>query len=315
MIPTLPSLQALRILEAATRLRSYSAAAKELGLTHGAVSRQMQALERWAGTALFERRGANMEPTAAGLALTARTREGLRVLGDAFAPSPARAGGLVVSAAQGFAGSWLIPRLARLHEEFPGLIRAVEAETTLFESTDRQVDLAIRYGVGGWRDVQYEKICPDEVFPVGAAALVAAIASAEDVLAAPLIDAPQHSWRSWLSAAGLADTARHKPSLHVSDTNLALEAAASGLGLALAPARLAARDLASGRLVRAHDASLVDGNEYYLVWHANPRQRKKIDVLRQWLRREIMADHDESVAHRAMGYASDRLRSGSAGAM
>jgi LysR family glycine cleavage system transcriptional activator len=288
-IPMLPSLQALRILEAATRLRSYTAAAKELGLTHGAVSRQMQALERWAGAQLFERRGPNMEPTASGLALTARTREGLRILGDAFS-APPRAGGLIVSAAPAFACTWLIPRLPLLHAEHPGLIRAIEAETTLFESFDRKIDLAVRSGVGGWPDVQYECICPDEVFPVATPAVAAGIDELNDFLRLPLIETPYHSWRSWLTAAGVADTAHFKSSLSLSDPALALEAAMTGLGIALTSSRLVGRRLAEGRLVRAHRASLIDGTEYYLVWRSNPRQRNRVDQLREWLRREITAD-------------------------
>lgn len=286
MIPTLPSLQALRILEAATRLRSYSAAAKELGLTHGAVSRQMLALEQWAGTPLFERRGPNMEPTLEGLALTARTREGLRILGDAF-PTHTRLGGLVVSTTPAFAKHWLLPRLPRLNAEHPGLIRAVEGETALFESSDRKIDVAVRVGAGGWRDVQQERLCSVEVFPIGTPHLAGLVASAEDLLTIPLIETPYHSWRSWLTAAGLEDTARFTPALATSDTVLALEAAINGLGLALVCSRIAAYALASGRLVRAHPTTLGDGSSYYVVWNATSGKRGKIEVLRDWLRREL----------------------------
>lgn len=293
-IPSLPSLQALRILEAATRLRSYSAAAKELGMTHGAVSRQMQSLERWAGSPLFERHGASMDPTEHALALTARTREGLRILGDAFAMARSKAvaanGGLVVSTPHAIAGLWLMPRLARLHMEIPRLVQSVETEPDFAEELGRKADVALRFGGGGWRDAQYEQLRADEVIAVGPPAQVAQIRSADDLLSLPLIETPVHAWRAWMNAAGITDTAGYRPALVVSDVLLAIQASLDGIGLSLAPAVVVDELLWSGRLAKVQSAAITDNGNYYAVWHNGARQKRKIDLLRAWLRTELMTE-------------------------
>jgi LysR family transcriptional regulator, glycine cleavage system transcriptional activator len=292
MIPNLPALQTLRILDAAARLRSYSAAADELGLTHGAVSRQIKSLEHWAGAKLFRRQGKRMEPTAAALALATRTREALHLLADA---APARQNaqapgeGLTISTTAAIARFWLIPRLARLQAEHPGLIKALEAETTFFESADRKVDMSIRYGSGTWSDVQFERIGSEIVFPVASPSIANSIRgnSLQDILRAPLIETPYQSWRSWFGADG---PAKYKPAMTLSDSNLAMEAALGGYGVALVRSRLATRELGAGRLVRIGNLFLKDSYEYYAVWRNNSRQRKKVDLLKQWVAREMAAD-------------------------
>jgi LysR family glycine cleavage system transcriptional activator len=296
MVPTLPSLQALRILDSAARLRSYSGAADELGLTHGAVSRQIQGLEHWSGSKLFERSGRRMEPTSAGLALATRTREALAMLGDvalAKAAASSPDSGLVVSTTPAFARFWLIPRLGRLNAEHPGLVREIEAEATFFESGRRKVDIAIRYGRGGWSDVEFERIAgPDGIFPVAAPALANAHRGdlAEALRRTPVIETPYNSWRNWLAKAGLEITPGFRIALKASDSNLALEMCIAGCGIALARARLAARELLAGRLVPLHAALLTDTYEYYAVWRSNSRQRRSIATLKSWLARE-MADN------------------------
>jgi DNA-binding transcriptional LysR family regulator len=293
MIPALPSLQALRILEAAARLRSYSAAAEELRLTHGAVSRQIHAMEHWAGSKLFRREGKRMEPTQAGLALVTRTREALAMLGDlAFASgAPSKTSpGLVVSTTPAFARFWLIPRLEKLHAEFPDLICEVEADSALFESHTRRVDVAIRYGRGGWTDILYEQIGrTDKVIALASPALANQVRNRQDLAQLPLIETPYHSWRSWLAAAGYAPATNYRAILKASDSSIALDMCIAGLGIALVRDRLAAFELQSGRLVRVHHAEVTEAYEYYAVWRSNSRQRKNIQILTKWLTRE-MAD-------------------------
>ena len=111
----LPPLNALRAFEAAARLGSLSAAADELCVTHGAVSRQVRLLEDWAGVAVFERHGKRLSLTDAGRAY----RDQLGIALDAVAAASTRlreAGrgvrSLTVNALPTFAMRWLLPRLA-----------------------------------------------------------------------------------------------------------------------------------------------------------------------------------------------------------
>jgi DNA-binding transcriptional LysR family regulator len=78
-----PPFQALRALEAACRLRSYSLAGAELGVTHSAVSQAVRRLEREYGRVLFRRVGLRMTPSSAALALAQAYREAVVRLASA----------------------------------------------------------------------------------------------------------------------------------------------------------------------------------------------------------------------------------------
>ena len=112
----LPPFFALRALEAAARHRSYSRAAQELAVTHGAVSQQIRRLEAELGARLFERRGNAMVPTPAAERLAGRIGQGLDVLQNAVAEfaQAAERDPLVLSLDPQFANRWLPSRLGRL---------------------------------------------------------------------------------------------------------------------------------------------------------------------------------------------------------
>jgi DNA-binding transcriptional LysR family regulator len=80
--PTLPPLDTLETFARAARLGSFSAAAEEAGITHGAVSRQVSRLERWMGVKLFERAARGVTLTPEGMRFFARTDEALALLGN-----------------------------------------------------------------------------------------------------------------------------------------------------------------------------------------------------------------------------------------
>src|SRR5712672_3911924 len=113
--PRLPPLNAIKAFEAAARLGSFTRAAEELRVTHGAVSRQIRVLEEWLGTSLFVRTSRNAVPTRAGTDLLAEAGPALDRLASASVRlqsggSEAR-GVLHISALPTFAMRWLIPRL------------------------------------------------------------------------------------------------------------------------------------------------------------------------------------------------------------
>src|ERR1700744_5187979 len=119
----LPPLNALRVFEVAARTGSYAEAAAELGLTHGAVSRQIGALERWLGQRLFARSGRRMVATPIARLFAAEVDAAFeRVAAAAEACGrPGARRGLRVSAPIRFAMRWLIPRLERFHRDHPSV--------------------------------------------------------------------------------------------------------------------------------------------------------------------------------------------------
>src|SRR3954467_9005092 len=168
MAHRLPPLSALRPFEAAARLESFSRAAEELHLTHGAVSRQVRALEDHLGTELFARHGKRVTLTPAGRSFAERVRAVLDdlMLAAELARPARREGRLSVSVLPSFASRWLMPRLIRFMEAHPKIEVNVSATVGLADFARDEVDLAIRFGQGPWPGLACEKFLEDEYFPV-----------------------------------------------------------------------------------------------------------------------------------------------------
>src|ERR1700722_13933 len=144
----LPPLNALSVFEVAARTGSYAAAASELGLTHGAVSRQITALENWLGQKLFMKSGRRMVATPNARIFAAEVGlsfDRLAVAAQACGRPGARRI-LRVSAPTSFAMRWLIPHLVTFHAEHPDMEVAVTTVSTVHEELRGGFDVAIRRG-------------------------------------------------------------------------------------------------------------------------------------------------------------------------
>src|ERR1700761_4903617 len=144
MRPVIP-LNALRVFEVAARTGSYAEAAAELGLTHGAVSRQIAALERWLGQRLFARAGRRMVATPIARVFASEVSlsfDRLMVAAEACGRPGARRI-LRVSAPTSLAMRWLIPRLPDFHHAHPQIEVAVTTVTTVQEELRGGFDIAI----------------------------------------------------------------------------------------------------------------------------------------------------------------------------
>ena len=290
-LPPLPSMQSLRVLDAVVQRRSYSAAAQDLGLTHGAVSRQIHQLEALAGVVLFRRRGGRMEPTAAALAIAARAGHALRTIGDLFdRPTPRTANQhLRLATTIPFARFWLAPRLNELLALRGAQIASIETGPEPIPLKAGKVDVAIRYGRGNWPGTQSRLLGPERTF-AAASPNFAKRAREWDTAAiarAPLIANSFVSWRAWLNAAGLPVTTALNVVLETADTNFSFDAAIAGVGVVLARARLVAPLIARGELVPLSKMSFDDGFAYYLVWPADSRRKNAISALGEWLESEF----------------------------
>lgn len=151
----LPPLNALRVFEVAARTGSYTAAASELGLTHGAVSRQIALLENWLGQRLFSRSGRRMVATPMARIFAAEINgafERMTAAAEACGRPDARRI-LRVNAPVSFAMRWLIPRLEFFHSAYPSVEVVVTTVSTVHEELRGGFDVAIRRGVasaGAW---------------------------------------------------------------------------------------------------------------------------------------------------------------------
>ncbi|SRR5579871_1334408 len=292
----IPPLQLLRGFEAAARHLSFTRAAAELHVTHGAISHQIRALETQLRTKLFRRQGRQMVLTERGQILVLQIRQGLRLLEQAFkgAGQYAQNNTLTISLLPAFASRWLIPRIGSFQSQHPDLQLNLRTTNELANLDSDGVDLAIRYGPGGWLGVQQEKLINESVFPVcspnyrnGDYPL-----TLSQLVEADLLLNPHQPWEAWFNAAG-ADIRKPGRGTSYTDAALLLEAAAEGHGVALARGTLVANDLRSGRLMRLFECSVPDEYAYYLVWRADSRKLKTIALFRDWMLEQLRQDQSE----------------------
>jgi LysR family transcriptional regulator, glycine cleavage system transcriptional activator len=285
----LPPLSALRAFEAAARHLNFTRAAEELNLTHGAISHQMKALEGQLGVTLFRRERRRLLLTDAGQRFAARVRA---VLSDLAEGVDAIAGKsdphlLTVSMLPSFASRWLIPRLASFQRRHPEIDVHVSGSHALAEFGAGGVDLAIRFGRGGWPGVVAEKLFDEEVFPVASPKLAGRWPlKPQELDRFVLLRSEREPWQPWFRAMGIAlDEPKRGPIF--SDEILMLQAAEHGLGIALARGAIAAPEIAAGRLVRLFPSRVQPRSAYYLVYPRANASLPTVAAFREWIMAEV----------------------------
>ena len=267
---TLPPLDGLTSVLAAIRAGSFTAAADELGLTHGAVSRRVQAVERWLGTSLFERHARGVRATPAGQRFAREVEQALSTISQSAEHwRPRRELETVrISVVPSFGKLWLLPRLRRLEGTPPQVRIELSIEHRLANLDGREVDMAIRYGSGSWPGLRSHLLMREILFPVAApetARRLGAELTADRIAHEPLLhDSDTAQWRAWLKSCGH----RYRPRAtdrRFEDYDVVLAAAEAGVGIALLRAPLAHSTLSSGRLMRLHSHEIHNPSSHWIV--------------------------------------------------
>ncbi|MBI2741252.1 MAG: transcriptional regulator GcvA [Rhodospirillales bacterium] len=284
----LPPLKALPAFEEAARHLSFSGAARELNLTHGAISRQMQSLEMHLGVRLFRRLNRRVELTDAGVAFLPAVRTALDVV-EASATrlsAAARQGPLVVSCLPTFMMRWLIPRLYDFNARHPAIDVRLSASSAPVDFAREGVDVAIRIGAGPWPDgIEAHAFMNEEIGPVCSPALAqrGKLRRPADLARHKLLhtETRADAWVDWLARAKTAgvDAAKGQRFEHF---YFLLEAAVAGLGVAVAPKPLVMEDLKLGRLV-APFGFVKSGRQYCLLYPAELAAIPKVRTFRSWI--------------------------------
>ena len=290
MARRLPPLSALRPFEAAARLESFSRAAEELHLTHGAVSRQVRALEDHVCTALFTRHGKRVALTVAGRTFAERVRNALHEIAAAAEAlgDERRDHRLTVSVLPSFASRWLMPRLIRFMEAHPRIEVNVLASAALANFSVDEVDIAIRFGRGPWPPFVCEHFLDDEYFPVASPRMNRGKLPKEpkDLLGVRIMREDRDTWQRWFEAAGVPlDAPLEGPSFN--DSTYSLQAAARGEGVALARRSIVGEDLERGTLKRLFKIAVPSRESYWFVSPRQSAQAPKVKAFRDWVKSEI----------------------------
>ncbi|MDQ0316934.1 LysR substrate-binding domain-containing protein [Amorphus orientalis] len=244
---TLP-LTALRAFEATMRHGQMRLAADELGVTHGAISRQVRGLEDMLGVVLFEGPRNRLAPSEAALALQPALTEAFDGIETAIERIVARERRVIdVSCTSTLAMRWLIPQLVHFQAEHPEIEIRLTADHGPVDFSRHSFDVAIRVGAGPWPDGAVLELFPDRVGPVLSPKLLPLV-EAGTVLDVPLLHTSTRpdAWPDWCRQTGLPDPDGGRVFEHF---YFMLEAATAGLGAAIAPDVLIRDDLAAGRLV------------------------------------------------------------------
>jgi LysR family glycine cleavage system transcriptional activator len=297
-------LTTLPAFDAAARHLSFTKAAAELHVTHGAISRAIRNLEEHLGTRLFDRATRSVQLTAAGAAYAAAIGATLDRIGAAtlIATAARSSGVLNVSTSDGFAGRWLVPRLHRFHREHPAIDVRLSTSGKLTDFLRDGIDIAIRYGAGGYEGVASELLAEEDVSPVCSPELLKGkhpLRSPRDLRYHRLIhDNFRINWAMWLERAGLNDIDAAR-GVTFESAAYAVEAAVRGQGVLLGRSALVSADLSAGRLVRPFDLALKSRWKYYVVYPEGSLHHRKVKEFRDWLFREMAVDFADPASSRS----------------
>lgn len=296
------SLLALRAFAEVGRHGSVKAAAAALGVTKGAVSQQVKALEDRLGVPLFVRGNREIHLTRAGRDLLGPVLEGFDQIHGALATFEAQRSRrrtiLRVSTTSSFAATWLVSRLGRFATAHPQIDLSLRTSSNLVPigGEGSGIDIAIRHGLGDYPGLKAERLLQPRLVPVGSPALLhsAAIASPKDCLRLPLLqDADGMDWSLWLKAFGVDDPAGLAAlGPRLGDEHLLIRAAIEGQGLALVRDTYAAEEIASGRLAIALDAPQPVAFAYWFVTRPE-RTAWAISAFRDWIFAEVLDGSDD----------------------
>lgn len=296
MSNALPPLNALRTFEAASRLGSFTKAARELHVTPAAVSHQIRALEEHLGVTLFRR-------TTRSLALTDQAAVAAEALREAFdrigqtvelLRSSEKGGVLSISVTPAFATRWLVARLARFQKLHPRMHLRISASPSPVDFDQEDVDVAVRIGRGGFDGVIAAKLFHEWLAPVASPAFLRqhALRKPADIARVPVLHddsmrragRPQ-GWKEWFRTAG-APVPESLRGTHFDDGNLALQAAAAGGGVALGRLVYAADDLVAKRLRIVMRPEIEMDIAYYLLVPETRASRPAVVAFRTWIEAE-----------------------------
>lgn len=270
-------------------------AALELGVTPGAISQRIRAVEERHGLRLFTRSKNGITLTAAGLALQSDVSAAFSTIETAHGKHFAGHGDTVrISVSATFAHSMLVSSLGRFAEAHPAIKISVETEDRSVDLKSEPVDLAIRHGLGTYQGVRSEWLCSPELVLVASPAVLLK----HDPLDAPadclqyklLPDATGKDWPIWFEAHGI-DAKSATYGTRYGNDFLTVKAALEGQGLALLNDIYVKEYLTSGQLVRVLDTAWPTAFAYYAVALGEAFERSSISTFVKWLKKDLNEQH------------------------
>ena len=289
----LPSLTALRILEAVARHGSFTRAAMELHLTQSAVSRQIRVLEDFFRMRLFDRTQQAVKLTAAGAKYLESVRGSLERIQHAtidLLTGQDGGGTFNLATPPAFGTRWLIPRLHRFQQQNPDIMLNLVTRTAIFDFREQEIDAAFHYGDNDWPGVASVRLTGNKLVLVGAPSYFKRhrpIRSPQDVVGAVMLQPiPRpNQWRDWLLEVGI-ESANSWAGPRFEHYYMIIQAASAGLGLAILPRIIVEEELKSGRLVDPLGLEVTTAACYCLVYPPNKESNVALQRFGKWAKDE-----------------------------
>ncbi len=284
----LPSLNALRAFEAGARLLSFTRAADELSVTQTAISHQVRQLEDHLGLKLFERRSRGLALTAAGSALYPVLSEAFDRIAEAVTRIRAQpmSRPLTVSVTPSFGPRWLAPRLGRFWHDHPDVDLRLHHSVQLTDFSRDDVDMAVRWGRGGWPGLVAERLMRAQATPLCSPSLMKGpkpLREPSDLKHHTLIqEKDSQHWVEWLAAAGADDVDGYRGPV-IDDINAIIQAAVEGFGVMIGLPEILSDEIASGKLVAPFETRPDPAFAYYLVYPPGVLERTAARAFRDFL--------------------------------
>lgn len=257
------SLNGLHAFATAARHLNFTRAADELCVTQAAVSHLIKSLEGQLGKPLFVRTARGLQLTDDGARIAPAVQQAFAQMEAALAllDDAAPRERFTLAVVGTYLHGHLLDQLPALQARHPQLDLRIQTHNNKLDLPTEAVDAAIRFGDGAWRSV--------EALPLQAAPLTVLCAPGlnlrdpADLRRCTLLRSYRSSdWPAWARAAGCPTLVARGPQFDSSV--LMVQAAMAGAGVALAPASMFRRELASGRLVCPF-ATEVDQGRYWLT--------------------------------------------------
>ncbi len=280
-------LRALQAFDAAASRLNISKAADDLGVTHGAVSRQIKQLEQYLDVRLLRRLPGGVELTDAGSRLHLATQDSFATLqqGIGAIKRAKTRRSLTVSLSSSLAIKWLVPRLPEFRKRHPGISIRLDTDDQIIDFFDSEVDVALRYGGYPSSGLYCERLWKERLVVVAAPSLVAeGPVAADTIIQLPLLHDQFHPhWDKWATQAGIRHPDVQAKSSAFPNSAVLIAAAIDGQGAILVRQILVADDLAAGRLAYLSDVSVEDENALCFVCRDGDQRSPPVSTLRSWL--------------------------------
>ncbi len=281
-------LNPMRSFAVASRHLNFTSAARELGVSQVAVSRQIAILEDYLGVQLFERGNRSTRLTDIGKVFgqeIAGLFEEIEVATDELLKKESGST-IKLRVYPSVAHYWLLPRLKDFHANHPGLRVRLDTKVSPLDFRGTHLDAAIQLGNGMWRESRSRKLFDERVDVVGSPSYLASISpirSPKDVRSGELLHSHyrRRAWEQWAGAMGV--DLDYQQGSEFDSSLLTYSAAIQGFGLAVGQIDLLVGEIEAGRLVAPLQQPLETGLAFHVVWPTNVSVNTKTRRFIDWL--------------------------------